>query len=93
MPASCAAWTWADAEATCACAEAMALGFTCSWTVRLSRDDVICCAAWLIRICPLTRSEFCLVLSLLQLGDDGQSAATAAASALFCWLTEVTVSL
>src|SRR5690349_19584203 len=53
LRAGCAACTCACADATCASAAATELGFTCVWTVRLSRAEVICCAAALMRDWPL----------------------------------------
>src|SRR6202165_590086 len=62
--ASWAACTWAAADATCAWPEASAFGLTWVCTARLSRADVICCAAELMRDWPLIASMFCLLLSL-----------------------------
>src|SRR5258708_5173826 len=107
LTASWAACTWACAWATCAWLDASAFGLTWVCTARLSRADVICCAAELIRDWPLIASEFCLLLSLaswacswLHWAPLGQSAltlawsfATVAASAWLVAFTDVTVSL
>src|SRR2546423_6182124 len=62
--ASWAACTCACAAAIWAWAEASALGLTWVCTARLSREEVICCDAELIRDWPLIASECCLLLSL-----------------------------
>src|SRR6202165_6276200 len=62
--ASCAACTWACADASCAWPEASAFGLTWVCSARLSREDVICCEAEVIRDCPLIASMCCLVWSL-----------------------------
>jgi hypothetical protein len=107
LRASCADCTCACADATWAWAAATEFGFTCVWTVRLSRAEVICCAAALMRDCPLIASMFCLVWSFascvrswLHCTPLGQSVLTLAwslaivvASAWFWALTEATVSL
>src|SRR5437868_15109818 len=106
LMASWAAATCAWADATWACADARAFGLTWVWIARLSRDEVICWEAALIRVWPLMASVCCLVLSFAScdwswLHDTpGQSAltlvwslATVAASAWFWALTEATVSL
>src|SRR5439155_14170473 len=59
LTASWAAVTWAWAEATCASADASAFGLTCVCTARLSRDEVTCCDAELIRDWPLIASMCC----------------------------------
>src|ERR1700731_4891389 len=105
--ATWAACTWACAEATCASPDASELGLTWVCTAKLSREDVTCWEAEVIRVCPLTASMFCLVLSLaswacswLHCAPFGQSAftlawslATVAASAWLVALTDATVSL
>src|SRR5713101_3420415 len=63
LRASWAACTWACADATCAWPDASAFGLTWVCTARLSRDDVICCDAELIRDWPLIASMCCLVWS------------------------------
>src|SRR5205807_3392751 len=102
-----AACAWAAADATWAWPEASALGLTWVCTARLSRAEVICCDAELMRDWPLIASMCCLLWSLascarswLHCAPFGQSAltfawslATVAASAWLVAFTEATVSL
>src|ERR1700719_812917 len=105
--ATCAACTWAWAVVTCAWPDVSEFGLTCVCTARLSRADVICCDAELMRDWPLIASIFCLLWSLASCACSwahwaplGQSAftlawplATVAASAWLVAFTDATVSL
>src|ERR1700736_2711370 len=107
LRATWAACTWAAADATCAWLDARAFGLTWVCTARLSRDDVICCEAELIRDWPLIESMCCLLRSFaswacswLHCAPLGQSVltfawslATVAASAWLVAFTDATVSL
>src|SRR2546421_7513003 len=102
-----AAATCACAAASCAWPDASAFGLTWVCTARLSREEVICCDAELIRDWPLIASECCLLLSLASCvcswahcAPLGQSALTlpwslltVAASAWLVAFTDATVSL